>query len=82
VKRIIIRCPSCDSQRSELVADDLIDLRKSIDKGMVLLGVSKGKICGHTFYLEIDKNFSIRNIYTSEDLLNFKEKDLRHIISL
>ena len=66
----------------ESLDDDLVDVRRSIDKGMVLLGVSIGIVCEHSFYLEIDKNFSIRTIYTLNDLQKFKEKDLSHIISL
>lgn len=66
----------------EFITDDILELRTSIDKGIVLIGVSKGKVCDHNIYLEIDKNFSIRNTYSENDALRFDKKKYPYILNL
>jgi len=50
--------------------------------GIVLLGISKGKVCEHDIYVEIDKNFAIRNTYSYDVIKRFKKEDFPHILNL
>jgi len=68
VKLIVINCPICKIKKPQLIDKDLITLRKSINKGMLLLKISKYCVCEHEFYIELDKNYDIRNTYTKEKI--------------
>ena len=57
MRRLIIRCPICGHQKSEFIGDDLLELRKSIDMGIVLIKISENQVCEHTIYIEVDKNY-------------------------
>ncbi len=82
MKRVTVRCPICHTQKNELISDDLIELRRSIDRGIVLIGISEGVVCDHPFYIEIDKNYVIRNTLSYEDTMKFRKEDAPHYLSL
>ena len=71
MKRIILRCPTCLTQRMENIPDILVNLRKSFETALILLKVSKDIICSHSFYLEVDRNYDIRNVFTVDDLKRY-----------
>ena len=41
---------------------------------MVILKISKDVVCEHNIYVELDKNYDIRNAYSEDTFKNNKEK--------
>lgn len=82
MKRITVRCPVCNVQKNELITNELLELKKSIDKGIVLLKISEGIVCEHNFFLEIDKNYTIRNSYSNREIKKLTQKDMVHYVPL
>jgi len=82
MRRLVVRCPICHTQKNEIVDDELLRLRKTIERGIVIIKISKGRVCEHPIYLEIDRNFSIRDTYSQERLSNLPKEQYPHILEL
>ena len=68
MKILVVRCPTCGAQKTEIIGQDLMELRKSIDSGLVLLKISQDKVCEHSFCVELDMNYQIRHTYPMEEI--------------
>jgi len=82
MKRVVLRCPICFKQNYQIIASEIIELREQIETGIVLIEVPGNLICEHSFFLEVDKNFAIRNTLLMQDVIKLKKTELPHYISL
>ena len=75
MKIIVARCPICGTQKNEILTEELIELRKSIDKGLVGLRISENVVCEHSFYIELDRNYNVRNAYPEDQYKHQKKRE-------
>lgn len=61
---IIVICPLCSKKERITIPIDIVAKRSN----MAVVGITKGKVCDHSFVIYVDKDFSIRG-YEKFDLI-------------
>jgi len=70
MKKIEVRCPSCAGRGFIEVSEVEVEKAK---RGVFAVNVSEGFICEHSFVAYIDKNFSVRDTFTTDFQLELPE---------
>ncbi len=70
MKKIEVRCPSCAARGFIEVSEGEVEKAK---RGVFAVNVSEGFICEHSFVAYIDKNFSVRDTFTTDFQLELPE---------
>ena len=77
MKRIVLKCPICHSQKFQLLPESLIIKRNENEKGICVIMIPEDTICEHLFFVHIDRNFSIRDCVSGDYI---KERNLKKVI--
>ncbi|MFX1393711.1 MAG: hypothetical protein ACFFAH_09055, partial [Promethearchaeota archaeon] len=61
--KVRMKCPSCNKIGNIEVSDVLM---KNVSRGLLAINIAQNVICSHTFIVYIDKNFNIRDYFTTD----------------
>ena len=70
MKKIEVRCPSCAARGFIEVSEEEVERAA---RGVFSVNISEGFICEHSFVAYIDKNFSVRDTFTTDFQLELPE---------
>ncbi|MBD3340130.1 MAG: hypothetical protein GF353_13535 [Candidatus Lokiarchaeota archaeon] len=63
MKKIEIRCPTCEKLGKIDISDDAM---KNVSRGLLAINIAPETICEHSFIAYVDKNLHVRDYFTAD----------------
>ena len=76
-------CPECGRTKVVKIPDNIFQAATECEKGILAILIPEHTICNHTFMIFVDRNFSVRDTMSTDDvrcvnkkkIINYKDLD-------
>ena len=63
MSNVRIQCPICSENGRFVISEEAI---KNVERGILAVNIAEGFICSHNFIAYVDKNFAVRDYFTTD----------------